>query len=429
MQRSWICAALVLGTFALGSSHATAQAAGGTKPDGGRPAGIPEPLPGEPLCGWCGTTGRTAVDVDQSLKSEADKGATWSVQFCSEAIASDNFGLDWQPCARCKTPSLHELAVKTYEKKTGALKAWLDGRRKVDKQVGAESPLIHVQTTHFLITWNVPKITISTKQTLRAHEAAHLYARRMEELYAKFQTMFGIVDSDNMRNLHYIYIFDEPAQAAVAGPLFTGLSPGDGATVKRAGGANNDSAIVSWWDRSEFPKDADMYRHQIHNVAHALTAIYYKPAWFPPGVIGLSPPWLSDKYGWLDEGISHWFEIQFDGRAATYCFREQNTTSQWGSDSWKKNVYKAVTAGETPSFSEVATKPGPALTAKEHQFVWSWVDFLMARDKAAMGKALKAAKMKVETRDMIKQCWGLTVLDFEQSWAAWVLENYSPTKK
>ena len=404
------------------------QARPGTSAPGGVPPEGPLPTaqPGEPLCGWCATTGRTPFDVDKRYAIEQDAGPTWSVQFCSDAIDSPNDGLDWQPCARCKTPSLHELAVKRYDKVAAVLKTWVDGRRKVDRAVGAESPLIHVQTNHFVITWNVPKITTASKQTLRAHEAAHLYAHRMEDLYSKYQAMFGITDVDNLRNLHYIYFFEEPAQAAVAGPLYTALSMGDARTVKRAGGAGNESAIVTWWDRGLFPKDADMYRHQIHNVAHALSAVYYNVQWFPPGVMGLSPPWLSDKYGWMDEGLAHWFEIDFDGKAETYCFREQNTTSRWGGGDWKKNIFKAVAANEVPSFSEVATKPSPGLSALEHQFSWSWCDYLIAKDAAAMGRAMMLCKKKTEMRDILKQCWGLTVLDFEESWKTWVLATYAP---
>ncbi len=418
-------ALLVLLLCAALAGASRAQADGGK----GRPPGIPEPLPGESLCGWCSTTGRIEFDVDKKFKVEEEHGDTWKTVFCSEAIDSDNFGMDWLPCQRCKTPSLHDLAVKQYDSATGKLKDWLAARRKVDKAVQAESALVHVQTTHFVIAWDVPKITLSTKQLLRAHDAAHLYARRMEELYARFQALFGIVDTDNMRHEHFIYIFDNQRQGQLAGPLYTGLSPGAGTTVKRAGGVDHESAIVTWWDRSEFPKDGDMHRHQIHNVIHALTAIYYNPHWFQPGQKGLAPPWLNDKYGWLDEGLPHWFEIQFDGKATNYCFREQDVTARWGSDNWRKNVYKAVVAQDVPSFTEVVTKPSPSLSAREHQFVWSWVDYLMARDPAAMGTAIKLCKMKVETRDILKQAWNLNPLSFEQEWAAWVLENYSPNAK
>jgi hypothetical protein len=53
----------------------------------------------------------------------------------------------------------------------------------------------------------------------------------------------------------------------------------------------------------------------------------------------------------------------------------------------------------------------------------------MARDASAMGAAMKLAKMERETRELLKEAWGLSMLEFESAWQAWVLETYSPTKK
>lgn len=391
------------------------------------PEPAPEPLPGEPRCGFCGTTGRTPFEVDGKLRQEQEAGRTWKVDFCSLAHESDNMGLTWAPCARCKTPSLQARAQKEWDLRKAAGDAWLAERRRVDKVAGAEKPLVHVQTTHFLVVWNVPRITTPDKKNHDAHEAAHLYARRLEEFYARFQEMFGITDRNNMQNRHTLMVFEEHEQALQAGPPYTMLQGLP--TVKRAGGAKDDSVVVTWWDKGEFPKETDMWRHQLHSMSHQFTSVYYDIAWFKPGEIGLSPPWLNDKFGWIDEGLAHWFEIDYDKRARTFCTREQNVESRWGGDDWRKNIYKAVSAGDIPAFAEVITKPTPSLTAKEHQFAWSWVDFLLARDTAAMGKAMRLAKMKRETRDILKESWGLSVIEFESAWSAWVLENYAPTKK
>ncbi len=90
--------------------------------------------------------------------------------------------------------------------------------------VKSAKPLVHVQTTHFCITTDIGHITTIDKKTYKTHEIAHLYARRLEDLYARYQTMFGIKDSNNMRNLHYVYIFEKPEQQVLAAPVYTGLS-------------------------------------------------------------------------------------------------------------------------------------------------------------------------------------------------------------
>lgn len=399
------------------------------------PAGNPAPVPSpdEPRCGWCKTTGKVPFELSPRWAVETDQDEQdpprWKIEFCSEAIGSENMAMDWQPCERCKTPSLKAAAVAEYEAARKSKETWLAEARKLDKTSQVEEPLTHVRSTHFWIATDYPKINTEDKKTYKTHELAHLYIRRMEALYARFQSMFGIHDSDNMRNVHFIFIFQRQGPAFRAAPVYTGLSIENAVTVKRSGGSDKDSVIVGWWDKGAYPKDQDMHRHQIHNMLHQLTAIYYDFSWFKPGEMGLSPPWLNDKYGWLDEGLAHWFEIDFDKKANTYCFREQDSTSRWGSDDWRANIYKAVLAGDVPSFSDTSAKPSQSLSAKEHQFAWSWVDYLMAQDTAAMGKALKLCKLEQPSREILKEAWGINLLTFESDWAEWVEDHYAPTAK
>jgi len=410
------------GTPRPGASPADAPPATGPAVDG-----APAPQAGEARCGWCGTTGRTPFDIQDEFKLEQESGPGWTILYCSEALASENMGLSWQPCARCKTPSLQAASQKEWTEHRTAGDAWLKERRRVDKLAGADAPLVQVQSTHFIVVWNTPRITTANKKSYDAHEAAHLYVRRLEALYARFQSMFGITDANNMKNVHTLMVFEKPEQQAGAAPAYTGLEGFP--TVQRSGGVNHDSVIVTWWDKGDFPKEADLWRHEVHEMIHQFTAIFYDISWFKPGEIGLAPPWLNDKYGWLAEGLSHWFEIDLDKRADTYCMREQNVDSRWGGSDWRKNIYKAVSNEDIPVFTDVIVKPNSSLTAKEHQFSWSWTDFLLARDTFAMGKALKMCKQKYAMRDILRETWGLSVLDFEAQWKAWVLETYAPTKK
>jgi hypothetical protein len=397
-------------------------------PTGEEPASD-EPVPEELRCGWCGTTGRTPVEHGNKWDMELDAGEGWSVEYCSEAIADANMGLDWEPCRRCKTETLKAEAQAEYDAVSVRMADWLEEVRLIDETASTKKPMVHVQTTHFRISTDVVKLTTAKKKSYKTHALAHLYARRFEEFYERYKAMFTIEDANNIKNVHSLILFGKQAPGFKVAPVYTGLSLKDARTVKRSGGASHESTVVTWWDKAEFPKDQDMHRHQLHNLVHQLTSVYYDLRWFKPGEIGLSPLWLNDKYGWLDEGLAHWFEIDFDDRANTYCFREQDMTSRWGSDDWRKNVYKAALGGDIPSFTEAALKPTQSLSAKEHQFAWSWVDFLMARDSAVMGKAMKMCKKESPTRDILRECWGLSPLALEEAWREWVLEEYAPTNK
>ncbi len=388
----------------------------------------PQPLPGEARCGFCKTTGRTPYEQDSRIQAEKNHGEGWEVLFSSYAIEADNMGLEWEPCRRCKTPSLQKAAQDEWDSIKKQNDAWLAERRRVDKVAGiTRETLVHLETTHFVIAWGLPKLKVERK-SLKSYEAAHLYASRLEDLYANFQEMFAIEDKQNLKNKHHIYMFEKLKEMAPAGPVYTGLS--GNTTVKRAGGARHESTIVSYHDKSAFASDEDMFRHLTHSMIHQLTSVFYDVHWFKPGELGLTPPWLNDKYGWLDAGLAHWFERRLPGGTDTYCIREQDTTSRWKGSDWHKNIYKAVLAEDVPSFPEVVTKPTQALSAKEHQFCWSWVDYLMTKHETEkMGVALRACKEQKAARDILKDAFGENMLSFTDGWAEWVKTEYAPSNR
>jgi len=378
------------------------------------------------LCGRCDTTGKVPSEVDGRFSVE-DEGE-FPVLRCSVAIEDhDTHGLDWEPCPRCKAPSLQAKAEEEYAAKVAELQQWLASRREVDEATRTDD-LVHVETEHFVLAWDLDSIRTADKRTYRQHEAAHLYAERFEDQYARFQELFGVTDENNLVDEHYIYVFEKQSAHRIAGPLYTGLS--GGSTVKRSGGDTTQSSIVTWWNKSEMPSEPDLYRNLVHNITHLLTSCYYDMSWFPMGQVGLMPTWLNDEYGWLDAGLAHWFEWQTDQECTTYCFREQDTTRRWRSPDWKKNVWKAVTSGsdDVPSFARVITKPTQALDAREHQFCWSWVDFLIARGSEEMGVMMRMCKQERPVREMLVEAYGISYLAFEREWADWVATEYAPRR-
>ena len=380
----------------------------------------------ERLCGTCSTSG--VVDIELATKDliEFEHGPTWKVEFCSQAIDSENMGLDWMPCPRCKAPSKQAQAQARWDAIYEKNHAWLDEQRRMDALVKSKD-LVHLETTHFVIAWDVPSLKASDKKTYKAHEAAHLYARRMEEFYAHYQDLLGVVDADNMRNKHHIDIFDKLSDAMAVGPAYSGMT--SNTTARRAGGVDHESTLVMFRNKNQNPKDEDLQRHWIHSLVHQFTSVYYNPFWFADGKRGLSPPWLADKYGWLDAGLAHWFEIDFDGEASTYCMQEQDTSTRWKGGDWSKNVWKEVMAENTPSFPELITIPTQALSPQQHQFAWSWVDYLMHLDPKGMGLAIKLVKQEKPVREILSECWSVSMLGFEERWAEWVKVEYDPNRK
>jgi hypothetical protein len=382
--------------------------------------------PGDKLCGSCKTTGVLDIEIANKWLDEYEQGDGWEVEYCSEAIDSDDMALDWRPCPRCKAPSLRDKAQGLWDALAETNHAWLKERGRMDKLLKSKD-LVHVETTHFVIAWDVPKITTSKKKHYRTHAAAHLYARRMEQFYERYQELLGVVDVDNMRNKHHVYLLDNLRDAMKVGSVYANMT--SDTTARRSGGVDHESTLVMFFNKNEHPKDEDLYRHWIHSLTHQYSSVHYNPNWFGVGEKGLSPPWLADKYGWLDAGLAHWFEIDFDGEASTHCTQEQDTSARWKGGDWRKNVWKAVMAEDVLSFPQVISVPTQALTPKQHQFVWSWVDYLMQADSKGMGKAIKLAKMEHPTRELLKECWKMSLLSFESKWADWVRTEYSPNNK
>jgi hypothetical protein len=219
--------------------------------------------PGERLCGTCKTTGRIALDINKKFSMDHEHGETWKVLHCADAIESDDMAMDWKPCARCKTPSVQEKAIKQWEAIEAEKLAWLAERRKVDELIDAKG-MAHVETTHFIISWNIPKVTTGDRKTYRMHEAAHLYARRMEELYAKFQEMFKVEDRQNMRNKHYWYVLEKEREALTVGPVYAGLGHGHREARRwrrpRVGG-RHVAQQVGAPERRRLPPPLDPQRH------------------------------------------------------------------------------------------------------------------------------------------------------------------------
>ncbi len=392
----------------------------------------PEPQTGELLCGTCETSGREYFERDPQWEGHLDErttesGPTWRVLHDSELYTSDNYGLDWTACDRRKAPSIHDLAEAHYAGEVARRQAWLDERRRVDAAVRAKQPLVHIESTHFVLAWGIPKVKTSAKKTYRMHAAAMLYLERFEQLYAEFQTLFELEDRMNQTSKHFVYLFERQSEFSDAAPRYTGLT--GSTTVQRMSGVEQDSSLASWWDKGMYSSDDDYRRHLSYSLIKHFTSDLYDLRWFEPGELGLVPPWLNDKYGWLDTGLCHWFELRLPGNVISYSMREQDTTSRWKGNDWRKNILKAAKSGDVPTFAEVITLPTQSLTAKENQFVWSWIDFLLARDTPAMGKALAMTKQEYATRDILKECWGLSVLGFEQAWTDWVLVAYAPTKR
>lgn len=363
----------------------------------------------DPRCGDCHTTGRVAHEhpaFDRDSETEA-------IEFCSVSMELDPeaLGLDWMPCPKCLAPSKKEAAEREWNGLMALRTKWLADRREVDKLVG--KPLMHVQTKHFVLAWDIPKIKID-RRVIRQHEAMHLYAERLETLYERIMELQGIDESAMLNTRFVVAMFESFKSAEKAAPVLTNNSMRSGQKVNLIG--HPKSACVSWDDPEKILGN-DEYRYQfmVHAVSHNIwhTVREYKF-------------WLFKDYGWVYEGLAYYMEaIQF-GPPIVSCGQEQIEEANWQGKSWEANVKKALIAKKYPSVLDVMAKSVSELTPMERQFAWSYIDFLMWENPGQMDEMLQYMMGdQIPTRDALKKAYDLTMGQFIDQWEAFVRSEYS----
>jgi len=354
-------------------------------------------------CSKCKTKGKIENPfMTPSITSMEEKAL-----FCSYVIANDKkgHGISWIPCFRCRNPVLGERAEREFDTLVAAKTKWLDARLKAEEKL--EMELTFVETEHFIIAWDIPKIVTKDKKTYKLHAALHLYAERLEAFFNDFMSFLRIDEKELRNKKHRIYLFERQKHCLKAGREYTGLNCWNAAKLP-----GNPSILVSWYDRGNMRTEEDFHRHLVHHISHLLNVSYYRMEW------------LAARAGWADEGLGHFFEYKYFGRADNTCDEEGEEEELSHSD-WEYQVRQGVAAGKGPSFSEICSKSTTALHGRDHQLAWSYIDFLMKKKDPGLFKVfMKVIKQKKDCRDAVKEAYSLNVITFQKEWEEYVLEKY-----
>jgi hypothetical protein len=365
----------------------------------------------DPLCGGCETSGRVPNKLAlSSVDAEKD------VIYCSEAMKKDKvaFGADEVSCLKCRGTSYHNSAKTEIDAEIESRKTWLADRKKqVDDLVRREC--VHIQTRHFHLAFDLPSVKVG-QVTYSKHAAAHLYAERLEALYAEIRDLLQLMEGEISGTRRYVYLVEGDRAGAELATQHTNQT---GSRSARYGIGSIPHQIVTAYTKASFLNDEDYHQHVCHVVSHH---IFHD--------VDQTQHWLVERYGWVQEGLAHLMEIRLFGPPNTWCHREASGFVHWKGKNWEANVKKAVLAGTQPRFEELQQRPADALTAEEHQFSWSYVDYLMWLDPTAMPKLLGLMKgPQLPVRDCLQQAYGLSVPAFVAGWEEFVKTEYSLTPK
>ena len=356
------------------------------------------------LCPKCDTSGRIPNEIKPRELAELEA----QTLRCSWHISRDKQGqgLPFLPCQKCLAPSKAAAVQKEFDALAAEVGVWMQGCAAIDKNLRPRNELIHIQTEHFDLIFGLEKVTLSKKLVLRAHEGAHLYADRLEEFYNWFQQLVGFTDEDARVLKHQVFLLGDLRTLMKAADDYA-MAPTD----RSSRAVGDPSVYVTWFDKGVFGSDVNFHRHVVHSVSHQLMGVFH------------SMIWLVERAGWLEEGLANACEMRKFGRSGNSCNIEQGEEDLADGD-WEPLVKKAVLAGKTISFADLRNIRADMLSGRQHLFAWSFTDFLMARSPEKLPELIRRLKSDVDIRDCLRDLYDLTVLNFDEVWAEWVIETY-----
>lgn len=309
-------------------------------------------------------------------------------------------GAGWLDCKDCENPRW----AGELEKKRARCASFQGLSDQLDGEM--KRKLRKVVTEHFVMVWEVDSLKVD-KRELRHHELMHLYAARMEQLFADYCAAFQ-ADPRNFRERTRLFVWWHPRDQEEGSSRFAGQQGQRGIKLMGA------SSVYSMCANRQFVRDDEqLHRSLVHNVAHLLLA-HQEPS-----------QWIGNiKGGWADEGLAHWFEDRYFGVCDNYCYEEQNTNVDFKGGKWKPVVRKMVAGGELASAAEVMQQNTDGLKLPMHALSFSYVDYLLATDGKKFNLLCRELRKKVAARDAFQKVYGFNLLEFEEKWKAWVLATY-----
>jgi hypothetical protein len=323
------------------------------------------------------------------------------LEYCSVvADCTVCLGVGWTPCGSC--------APQAVKDKAAAKQAQVQLRKKALAYLdeGMQRPVRKAETKHFVLVWDVDKLKVD-KKMLDAHELLHLYAERLERLHTDYRALLH-VDSKVFPDKSRVLVWYLPQDQERASTLY--CDQGGRNAVKLMGSRPTYSVCAS---KQNYQNDERLHRSIIHNAAHLLMSNHNPPEW-----IG------NKKGGWADEGFAHWWTDRYWGICDVYCFQEQNTLVEFKSGKYRLAVRQMVAANDVPPIAEIFQQNVDTLSPAMLAVSFSYVDYLLFRDAPKWNQMVRELKAKVPSREALQKVYGMSVLDFEAQWKAWVLATY-----
>jgi len=349
------------------------------------------------ICKPCKSTGWAACP--EHPKEEA----AWELNasFCS-AIADCAVckGAGFVDCKECQNPA-GDAALAEKLTKIAGLRVELE---QFDAEMGRK--LRKGASKHFTLVWEIDSLKVG-KRVLGAHELMHLYLDRLERVFDLYIELLRARPGDIVkRQKVFVWWLIGDQQEATLRFCQQGSPNG----VKLMG---SESSYSVCGNRQFFTSDERLHRNLVHSVSHLLFAHEAPSMW-----IG------NQKAGWVEEGLAHVFEDKIFGICDNYCYEEVASNQDFKGGKYKIAVRKMVAEDKAPAVADVIQRNTDQLKLPEHAVAMSLVDYLLQREPGKFDVFGKQLRAKVGVREALAASFGLSPLELEAAWKAWVLETY-----
>jgi hypothetical protein len=292
----------------------------------------------------------------------------------------------------------------------------------------------------------IPSLKPKTKK-LDPWLRLHLYAQRLEELYAQFLQEFGLEEGD------FPTAPPDPKQAAgtyMGEGRYLGMSSkylvlvlDKKSALARYGNVHlsrNLQGSTRWY----LPvTDAWLFV----TAAECLEGDYANDSGLACDVVsGVSQNLAMGFRGYrvplafaVTEGLAHWFARQVDPRYHIFSGLDRTKVRVKDEWNWAPSVRARVEHKVFPAMADVlAWTDAEALEWSDHLMLWSRMDFLLARTDGAAGALLRRLKepagtpsgqltpeeLLERTKTAFAQVAGGDLARFDEAWSEWVLKTY-----
>jgi len=350
-----------------------------------------------PVCRACSSSGSIACGEHKRGEPAWEE----SVLFCSVvADCPECLGAGQVDCPKCENAA----SDARLEAKRALVSELRGPIERYDQEMGR--PLRKAESEHFILVWEVDSLKVD-KRRREGHELMHVYIDRLEHLYDEYCSVLSVEDAElRVKSKVFVWwLVDEQRQASLRF-----ASQGSDRGMKLMGAESVYSVCAN---RQFFKDDELLHRNLVHSVTHLLLS-HQNPSM-----------WLGNiKGGWAEEGLAHWFEERFFGLCDNYCYEEQNTVLGFKGGKYKVALRKLLAAEEAPPVTSVLSLNTDQLSGPQHAVAFSLVDYLIGRDAEGFNELCKKLRSKLVARDALAEVYGMSPLELQEQWKAWVLATY-----